>query len=69
LQIFLKLNYSPRTNGLADVRDPGHEKPPYLSRRWIERFNITGGEGFEPSQADPESAVLPLHNPPFEIKI
>ena len=26
-------------------------------------FNMAAGEGFEPSQNDPESFVLPLHNP------
>ena len=25
-----------------------------------------GGPGFEPRQADPESAVLPLHHPPIK---
>ena len=27
--------------------------------------NLAGGLGFEPRQADPESAVLPLHHPPI----
>ena len=26
---------------------------------------MAGGLGFEPRQADPESAVLPLHHPPI----
>ena len=26
-------------------------------------FFVAAGEGFEPSQNDPESFVLPLHNP------
>lgn len=26
-------------------------------------YYLAAGEGFEPSQTDPESVVLPLHNP------
>ena len=29
----------------------------------------TGGLGFEPRQTDSESAVLPLHHPPRDIRI
>jgi hypothetical protein len=32
----------------------GRKKPLYLLEGPIERFRIAGGEGFEPSQADPE---------------
>ena len=32
-------------------------------------FCSAGGEGFEPPQTDPESAVLPLDEPPKRAKI
>jgi hypothetical protein len=31
--------------------------------------NVAGGQGFEPRQADPESAVLPLDDPPTSGRI
>ena len=34
------------------MREPSHEK------------KMAGGEGFEPSQSEPESDVLPLDDPP-----
>lgn len=30
---------------------------------------MAGGQGFEPRLADPESAVLPLDDPPAEAKL
>lgn len=31
------------------------------------RFHVAAGEGFEPSQTESESGVLPLHNPAIFI--
>ena len=30
---------------------------------------LAAGEGFEPSQTDPESVVLPLHNPATQLTV
>ena len=32
-------------------------------------IHMAAGEGFEPSQTDPESVVLPLHNPAISATV
>jgi hypothetical protein len=40
---------------------------PHEGQRWNSLFvEQAGGEGFEPPHTDPESAVLPLDEPPTE---
>ena len=34
------------------------------NRSWAKEEKVAGGEGFEPSQSEPESDVLPLDDPP-----
>jgi hypothetical protein len=48
----------------------GESKSEYkktLYPQWIQGFRLAAGEGFEPSQTESESVVLPLHNPAISI--
>lgn len=43
---------------------PKKQNPQTLYYQWFaDFFHLAAGEGFEPSQTESESAVLPLHNP------
>ncbi len=47
--------------------EKNHDRVESPSEIWFETEK-TGGLGFEPRQADPESAVLPLHHPPSQTR-
>jgi hypothetical protein len=46
---------------------PGIKKAPYPLR--YKAYSLAAGEGFEPSQTESESVVLPLHNPAKQQKL